>query len=285
MSAARRILACATLALGPVLALHAQAAATATAEIGNLQFTLEDLDLADGIAPSYSIVTADPTADEKPRTELTVGVDNALTAETDSAIFADFSFIAALDLQRTVTGNTAHTTSNAGGLTAYALSEAKGRANGFASAVTNIGGAGDFGIMLSPMTRLTLTADAVVLAADDGTPGAMGYAFEWATAEAFIRLTGPDPGDGSGAQSDQSTRTATTLVDALAQSLDESGQLSVTFQNLSASPLFASLSMRGTVDAFGVSPVIPEPSTWALWLGGLAGLAAVARRRRTQAQG
>jgi hypothetical protein len=253
----------------------AHAAAGAEARIYNLSFSLVDLTPLDGIAPSFSFVN-DPDVNRF-RTELTVNVANTLLATNDAAINADFSFIATLDLDRSVVGNQAIASTTATSARAWALSEAKGTAAAFASAESNLLFSGDFGLQLSPNSAITISADATVTAFDNGAAGAQGFAFEFARAESFLRVRGSDPGDGSGPQDDLSTRLAETMVDAVADSVDSSGTLSVTFTNLSADPKFGYLSVRSTVGAYGVTPV-PEPATWALALGGLGALVWRVRR-------
>jgi MYXO-CTERM domain-containing protein len=257
--------------------LAAWAGAGAAARVQNLQFTLVDLAPADGIAPSFAVV-ADPDLPNRLRTELSVFVDNTITAETDSAINAGFDFIAPLTLDRSVTGNTVSAASTATSVGISALSEARGRAGGFASAESNILFSGDFGIRLSPMTRLVLSADGVATAFDMGQPGALDHPFEFAEATTLLRVRGADPGDGSGPQDELAQRMAQTVADALTDNVDHSGALSVTFENLSAGDLYGYVSLRATVAAYGVTPV-PEPASGALALLGLGALAAMRRRR------
>lgn len=261
------------------IATAAHAGAGAEARLLNLYFDLLDLAPDDGIAPSFAFV-ADPEAPNRQRTELTVSADNPGTTETDAAIEAEFSFIATLDLARSVTAQQAHAHSTGHSLSAFALSLAPGSATAFASAESNVFFAGDFGLRLSPMSAITITADAVVNAWDTGAPGAEGLAFEFAQAEAWLRIRGADPGDGSGEQDSFSHRLAATVVDALGGTADDSGLLSVSFQNLGSEDLYGYLSARATVSAFGVTPAVPEPPTWMLALMGIAALL-FARSRRT----
>lgn len=255
----------------------AHAAAGAQAGIADLTFTLVDLDPLDGIVPAYAVVN-DPMLNRL-RTELTADVSNTGLGTSDNGINASFSFIATLALDRAVVGNEAHASSSATGLGVSVLSQAPGHASAFASAESNLLFSGDFGILLTPHTALTVSGQATVAAFDQGQPGAEGHAFEFAQAESFLRLRGADPGDGSGPQDDLSTRAAQTVDDANADAVDASGLLSVSFQNLSGGDLFAYLSVRSTASAFGVTP-IPEPPAWALVAAGLALLAG--RRRLTQ---
>lgn len=256
------------------LAPAAHAAAGAQASIADLTFTLVDLDPLDGIVPAYTIVN-DPMLNRL-RTELTADVSNTGLGTGDNGIDASFAFIAALTLDRAVTGNEAHASSSATGLGATVLSQAPGHASAFASAESNLLFGGDFGLRLTPHTALTVSANATVGAFDQGQPGAEGHAFEFAQAESFLRIRGADPGDGSGQQDDLDTRAVQTLEDTNADAFDASGPLSVSFHNLSGSDLFAYLSVRSTANAFGVTP-IPEPPAWAL---AAVGLGIVAWRRR-----
>ena len=259
----------------------AAAIAQAQAELLNLRFTLVDLDPGDGIAPSFEFV-ADPEAPNRQRTELTVDVLNSGLGTADNAIQADFSFIAALTLTRAVAGNTALSESGPDRLNVEVTSTARGRASGFASAESNVFFSGDFGLRLSPHTAITISADANLSASDAGAPGALDHAFEFAQAEAFLRVRAADPGDGSGPQEDLALLNVATVDDANADSDLLPGQtLSVSFQNLSAGDLYGYLSARATATAWGASP-IPEPATLGLAAAGLAVVAALARRRRSR---
>ncbi|MCP5899066.1 hypothetical protein NL320_26905, partial [Klebsiella pneumoniae] len=86
----------------------------------------------------------------------------------------------------------------------------------------NIGFAGNFGVLLSANTALTVTADATVRAGDGGVAGAEGFAFEHGRAEAFLRLRSDGQPDSLG------IRTAETVVDGLADTVDQSGTVSAT---------------------------------------------------------
>jgi MYXO-CTERM domain-containing protein len=274
-----RLLAAAVIVLGSAAGAPgtAHAAAGAEARIVDITYTLVDLDPTDGIAPAFSVVN-DPMVNRL-RTELTVDVANSLLGTSDNAINANFSFIAPLSLDRAVVGNQAHATASPTDVSAWVLSEAKGHASAFSSAVSNLLFTGDFGLQLTPHTSITISADAIVKAFDTGAPGPEGIEpFEHAQAESWIRIQAGDPGDGSGPQDELSMFVAQTNADAAADTVDGSGAMSVSFSNLSAAPLFGYLSMRSTADAFGVTPV-PEPPAWALALVGLAGLTLLRRHR------
>lgn len=264
--------------LGSILAAAspAHAAAGAEARIVDITYTLVDLDPADGIAPAFSFVN-DPMTNRF-RTELTVDVANSLLGTSDNAINAAFSFIAPLTLDRAVVGNQAHATSSPTDVSAWVLSEAVGHASAFSSAESNLLFSGDFGLQITPHTSLTISADAIVKAFDMGAAGAEGHPFEFAQAEAWLRIRAGDPGDGSGPQDVLSLFAAQTGSDAVAEMQDGSGAMSASFTNLSAAPLFGYVSLRSTADAFGVTPV-PELPAWALALAGLAGLASLHRHR------
>jgi len=254
------------------------AAAGAESAIEHLTFTLVDLAPADGIDPSYAIV-GDPRTPNRLRTELTVNVENTPLGEVDGSIQTQFSFMAPMTLTRSVTGNQADAASTATSISTHVLSQARGLASAFAESDTNIYYADSFGIRLSPMTALVITADATVTAFDQGHAGALDHAFEFAQAAATLRVRAADAGDGNGPQDSLSTRSTQTFVDGAADALDQSGVLSVSFQNLGATDdLYGYLSLRATASAYGVSPV-PEPSTALLAAAGLAALG-LGRRRR-----
>lgn len=255
----------------------AHAAAGAEARIADITYTLVDLDLGDGIAPAMSFVN-DPVTNRF-RTELTADVANAALGTSDNAISADFSFISTLAVQRTVEGNEARSMSSLTSASAWVLSEARGHANAFSSAESNLLFADDFGLQLTPRTAITISASATVKAFDGGAAGAEGHPFEFAQAQSFLRIRAGDPGDGSGLQEQLSIHAAQSQADAFGDASDDSGNLSVSFQNLSDNPLFGYLSVRSTASAFGVSPIPEPPAVWSLALGGLVLLAWTRRGR------
>ena len=278
-----RLLAAGAIVFGSALGATdpAHAAAGAEARIVDITYTLVDLDPADGIAPAFSFVN-DPMVNRF-RTELTVDVANSLLGTSDSAINANFSFIAPLSLDRAVVGNQAHATSSPTDVSAWVLSEAKGHANAFSSAESNLLFTGDFGLQITPHTSITISANAIVTAFDTGAAGAEDGGFEHAQAQSWLRVRGGDPGDGSGPQDVLSLFVAQTNADAVADTFDGSGAMTVSFSNLSAAPLAGYVSIRSTADALGVTPV-PEPPAWALALVGLAGLASLRRYRPRQSR-
>jgi hypothetical protein len=279
----KRLLAAGAIVFGSVIGATnpAHAAAGAEARIFGIAYTLVDLDPADGIAPAFSFVN-DPMVNRF-RTELTVDVANSLLGTSDSAIDADFSFIAPLSLDRAVVGNQAHAISLPKEVSAWVLSEAKGHASAFSSAESNLLFAGDFGLQITPHTSITITANAFVKAFDAGAPGPEGIEpFEHAQAESWIRVQAGDPGDGSGPQDELDLFVAQTNANAVADNLDFSGAISVSFSNLSAAPLTGYVSVRSTADAFGVTPV-PEPPAWAFVIAGLGWLSLRLRRRSVPA--
>jgi hypothetical protein len=277
----RPLAAAVAITLAAAAASSAHAAAGAEARILDITYTLVDLDLSDGIAPSFTFVN--DAVVNRFRTELTVDVANSDLGTSDNAISADFSFIAPLSLDRAVFGNQASSLSSPTSASAWVLSAAKGHASAFASAESNLLFADDFGLRLTPNTSITISGVATVTAFDAGAAGAEGNPFEFAQAQAFLRIRAGDPGDGSGLQEELSMRTAQTDIDAVADAADDSGMLSVSFANLSATPLFGYLSVRSTASAFGVSP-IPEPPAWAFAIAGTAWMVVRFRRRDARAR-
>ncbi|MDY0744374.1 PEP-CTERM sorting domain-containing protein [Paucibacter sp. R3-3] len=285
------------LALGLALtAGSALADSTASGTLGNVHITLTDLDPNDGITPSLSI-----NFGSQPYLNGAVGSygpgfiqdgyahlgKNASSTVTDS-IQAPFASSSA-----TMIG--ANTVAGIGSMTVAG------------SATSGTVGFGEFGALaanytssqfvLSPNTAITITVDATL-----NVQTTLGYDpltgnLEHASGHVLMFFDGTAT-DGSSLYTDAGQD---LYVDAAMDSNGKitgakqswSGTLDISFANASSQSIvgnfYSELSVGGlsmAVPSVGTDPAatVPEPSTYALLLGGLGVVGGIARRRKTARQ-
>lgn len=273
-----RLLAAAALTLA---ATSAFADASADARLTDLTITLFDLNPADGIAPSVSFASGSAgtsLATALGSTQLPTYYDSA--AQYGGTAFGSASAATTPNPSVGATGIVAgDPTVGSGLLSSSAFARPAGFAYGEGDAYIGNGG-GSVTFTLSPDTVLVITGHATANSfADLSSP------YEASQAYAYLSLEGYVAG---GLQSSHS---------GLAELAGNNGQypttasgqsdLAVSFVNGSATTS-ATGGFLGYVSAYAQSsppptPPIPEPSTGALWLVGLAALGMAARRRAGRA--
>lgn len=266
--ASRSTTAAAVLALGVVSTAHA--AATASAEVGQITITLIDLDPFDGITPTLAF------QNEKSYSFASVYGDSTSTYDSDTAAGSFMPTSAsAVDALGWGTGST-----GAGG----AQSAAELAGSPTAGVYSGTQGAGYFSgyFEITPWTGLILTTDysahadtSVGWSADDQSEYAGSYA------QLGLRIF-----QSGGTEQHSASRNAfaSYIWDGsqyVGQSYAASGQLRLTYANFSSDAQSGSYVAETYAYAQStIAAAIPEPGTYGLLLAGLAGIGAVLRRRR-----
>jgi hypothetical protein len=292
-----------------LLAAPALAASTATLQFTNVNVLLIDLDTGDGITPSVSFASG------VSRGEVTYSFVRPGSGGNESATFTGL-FGAWSPGSASVTGDfgSAAASLSGSGMPSGSSLSASGTATapgdgfclpgsgGFNSCFTTRASysasvdPADFSssFTLSPNTLMVFTVEAnIAVAATGGGRIAQSDSFlstnsDTTSANASLSVSGAGP-TGSGFQSSNDNRSlfANAFFDFgsgvfIPASDSFSGQLGVSFTNLSSGDLTGNFSMNFRVSgtAYGDALLVPEPSAWALMLAGLATVAGVARRRR-----
>jgi PEP-CTERM motif len=270
---------------------------SASASLGNFHITLIDLRPNDGIAPSFTML-ADPGRG---------GLSSAQATIFGPSGFGDTSRLGhsqfdPLDVMRRQQGALARASVTGNGLLAGFGLSSSGAATGmptlersFETLVSGGNSAFHEGptlYLLSAHTQLVLTADVSLQAQTTlGTYRSDVIRTEMSGASASLQLNPVDANggfqypDGSGdfasiyipgilSPSDPFTRPdRQTLFDQLSATITNDGRHSMT----------ATLSAITAAHGSAAVSVVPEPQTYAMFLGGLAMVGMVVRRRRRQA--
>jgi len=251
------------------------AQATSSASISGLQYTLTDLDPDDGIAPS--LTWGSSTVTNSLRVQTQTGVGSYWGAQLGTPIFA-----VTFDQTTTTPGdfgtagelvfNGHNSTSNAQGLSvtasaplgAYWTDTAAFQGNFSLSAKTAV----TFFAQAQASVGVHVPADAP-LTIEEGGYRSNGY-FDWAyiQAESLASLTFTggvpylEPKDNLSAW----VRDYVTATDNGAR------LLSATYNNDTSQSLDKGIQASLWVSGYTVTPLVPEPATWAQWLIGLVGI-------------
>ncbi len=289
-------------------ATPAMAASTADVQVTGVSLQLIDLNPGDGIAPSVSF------SGGASRGESAISFTRPGSSGSENATFTGLagawspgsvgvaggfgSAAASLSGGGMPTGSSLSATGSATAPTGgFCLPGDTGFNNcfaaqaGFSASVQPTGFSSSF--TLSPGTLMVLTVDATLNASATGggrTAQFNDFFFtngDGASANLSLSVNGAGP-TGSGLQSSSDSRflSAFAFYDFgsgvfIPDSESFSGQLGVSFTNLSSGTLEGSFTMNLGVSgtAYGDALLVPEPGAWALMLAGLAAVAGVARRR------
>lgn len=282
-----------------VAATPALADAYSTATIGNVTVTLIDLDPNDGIAAGITF-QPDPTkyyGGALVRGEANLGPNGSQDPGTQYKSFFNRGAWQDTDVSggvevglATVSGSVAASATGVGftGLTleGSALSTAEQRSHIWAYASVPGNPFGHLDYVLTANTRVVFSFDVSLSASTTigHVPGAPDS--ESASAMAGLYASGFAP-DGTTLVEDLQERgvgVAYAEGDPYGGGSDSwSGVLSASFSNLSATSTQGEFWAYATISGDSVIAAVPEPSTWAMLLGGLGLVGAYARRRKQSA--
>lgn len=278
-----------TLALVAATALGApaaHAASSADASFTGIGFQLIDLNPTDGIAPWISFAAG-------ARTEVSAWVSAPFSSQSGSA--ARPGVLQTVQTSAAIDNGTAAAQAGPDSLSASGFTEGLlPFETGFGSSTFQASARGASwwsGFTLSPNTLLVITGLGQVQAS---TTVGLDASFNSESASAQISLSVSGQGiDGGGQQSSSdglSTYASWTSVwngqswGYAGESRSGSDTLSASFLNISGQSITGTLdlnvSLSGHSAVAAPTQAVPEPSTWALMLGGLGLCASLARRRR-----
>jgi PEP-CTERM motif len=283
--------------LGTLAATTASAGSFASASISQFSYTLFDLNTGDGITPSITFsLGGSPYASASQST----ATDPASGSQSNSAwslqVFGPSSVISNIGLgsaQASVSGSP-----TAGGLTYLASGAALGST--VPSATTQFSASagaassnfGQLSFSLAPYTLLVFSGNANLSAQTTIGLNPVGFQSESASASVGLSVSGPSASGGSGFQNASDNRSLnasfTSVFDPTTGQFGYTGQtqtlvnapLSVAFTNFTPTTLNGQFSLSVSVNGNSPLTPVPEPASAALFLAGLAALAACARRQR-----
>ena len=274
-----RSLASAVLVAGCVAAMLPEpsfAAASGSARLANFSFSVVDLTPDDGAAAGYRFIDlAAPGGSTSVSARAWVtGAEPVTQSRNDPDGFA------ALAADAEVPGGTMHASSSADELRAEGAATLANRS--FSGTVDthsfrDVAGIPAGEIVLAPYSRLVLQVQMELAVAVDGH--CMLDRCESAYASAGVSLQGVPGEVGPGMSEFDSL--VLDWADPTRRHLSDSRSLTfvLSLDNRSAQELYASYAASVELSGLSLAPV-PEPSTWALMLGGLGAVGAAARRRR-----
>lgn len=275
---------CTALALGLAFAASpALSASTGTVTLGNLQISLIDLDLNDGVTPWITM-----NYESQPYLNGAVGSFNPDYERDGYAHLGKRADSVVSDAVQTAFAGSSATMVGASNVAGFSLMSVSGSAG--SSAI----GYGEFGALaanytltgftLSANTALSITVDARM---EVGTT--IGYnpstaLGEHAASHVLFLIDGVDENGNSMLDQAYQELYVDYGVDAngniTGAQQNWSGTLSVAYNNFSTNSAVAGFYSEIGVGGSSVTTPVPEPESYALLLGGLAVIGAIARRRR-----
>lgn len=271
LASAVLVAACAAAALP----LPSFATASGSARLANFSFSVVDLTPDDAVAAGYRFIdlAAPGGSTSVVASAWITGTEPVTQSRHDPDGFATLAAHAG------AAGVAAHAAASAGSLSVEGVANSANA--GFSGSVAthsllDAAGMPPGEILLAPYSRLVLQVQMELAVAVEGQ--CILDRCESAYASAGVSLQGV-PGDIGPGQSEFDSLTL-DWADPTRRHLNDSRTLTfvLALDNMSGDAMHASYAASLEVSGLSLAP-IPEPSTWALMLGGLAAVGAAARRR------